>query len=1199
MFVLAHTDTPGAISISADQTSGSLSFNGDDGIALRNGTTIVDMIGQIGFDPGTEWGTGLASTMDNTLRRKSTVCAGDTNGSDAFDPATEWDGYADGTKDGFGSHTANCSGPVTPALSVNDVSINEGNAGTTSFDFTVSLSVPAGVGGVTFDIATADGTAVAPVDYASNSLTSQTIAAGNTTYTFSVLVNGDTTGESNETFFVNVTNVVGATVADAQGQGTIITDDATISRIHDVQGNGAASPVVGNLVTIEGIVVGDFQDTTADPPNELNGYFVQEEDADVDADPNTSEGVFVFEGANPSTPAVALGDKVRVTGTVEEFGDAPDTYTEIVGPLTVVVLSSGNAAPTPASIDLPVSSLSDYEKYESMLVTFVDKLTVTEVFTLGRYGEVLLAAGGRLDIPTTAAEPGAPALAVRDANVLRSILLDDGLTNQNPATVRYPEPGGLSATNTLRGGDTTTGLTGVLHYLDTTEDFRVQPVGAITWNHENPRPADAPVITGTLKVVGANVLNYFTTVDPGPDICGPAENMDCRGADSAQEFTRQRDKILNALAEMDADIYGFNELENNADADPANDGIDPVLEDIVDGLNAIVGANTYAFIDAGVVGSDAIKVSLIYKPASVTPVGDFAILDSSYDPDFIDTRNRPVLAQTFEDNNGGVFTVAVTHLKSKGSACTPDDPDTGDLSGNCNLTRTKAAEVMVDWFASDPTNSGDSDILLIGDLNSYANEDPIDVFVAAGYVDLAADKIADPYSYVFDGEWGYLDYAFASPTLYPQVTSAAEWHINADEPIALDYNTEFKTAGQIAGFYSPLPFRVSDHDPMMVGLTLTSPDTTDPDVTINQASGQSDSTSSSPINFTVVFSEPVTGFVDADVTLGGTAGATTAVVTEIAPMDGTTYNVAVSGMTVNGTVTASIAADKAEDAAGNGNTASTSTDNTVTYVVPVAPVSLFVSTTVAGSVGPLSYGSEDILNWDGSAWSVWFDGSATGLTAKNAKHNINAFWIPDAGSDDVILSFTQNSRVVPGIGPKVDGMDLVKWDGSAYSLYFDGSDVSLTVKTQEKIDGLHIMPANYPSPLPVSCPAGYFLISTQGPGRVPAFGGGQIKFGGEDILGFCATNLGSATAGWWHLVFDGSAAGLPVNAIDSISANADGSVISFTTSRPINVPGAVGTHSMVFEYDTISGAFSGPIFSAPAAGINKQVDGLHIVGDLP
>ncbi|HEV7701600.1 MAG TPA: Calx-beta domain-containing protein, partial [Pyrinomonadaceae bacterium] len=126
---------------------------------------------------------------------------------------------------------------VAPNLAVNDVSLNEGNAGTTTFTFTVSLSAPAPAGGVTFDIATADSTAVAPGDYTAKSLTAQTIPAGSSTYMFDVLVNGDNVVETNENFFVNVTNVTGATVTDGQGQGTIVNDDVPNLTINDVSLN--------------------------------------------------------------------------------------------------------------------------------------------------------------------------------------------------------------------------------------------------------------------------------------------------------------------------------------------------------------------------------------------------------------------------------------------------------------------------------------------------------------------------------------------------------------------------------------------------------------------------------------------------------------------------------------------------------------------------------------------------------------------------------------------------------------------------------------------------------------------------------------------------------------------------------------------------------------------------------------------------
>jgi len=979
--------------------------------------------------------------------------------------------------------------------------------------------------------------------------------------------------------------------------------DQAFTPIYDIQGSGA-TVIINSEITTEGIVVGDFEG--ASPA--LRGFYIQ--DATGDADPATSDGIFVFDSTNSNN--VAVGDVVRVTGTPGENQGQSQ-----IGFLNGPIVDCGTGAVTPVDVSLPVASATYLEQYEGMLIRLPQTLYVTEHFQLGRFGQVVMSSGGRLQQPTNVALPGAPALAIQATNDLNRIIIDDGYNSQNPDPILFGRGGNpLSAGNTLRGGDTATNIVGVMTYTwagnaASGNAYRVRPINALdgsvpNFQVANPRPASAPTQTGTLRVGGMNVLNYFNTFG---NLCtggvGGA-STDCRGADTQAEFDRQWPKTVAALVGSGADIIGLGEIEN--------DGYDALsaIAELTDQLNDATAPGTYAYIDVdaetgqlNALGTDAIKVGFIYKPGSVTPVGTTAALNTVAFVNDGDAspRNRPALAQAFEEvGTGAQFIAVVNHLKSKGcTGSTGANADQGDGQSCWNPVRITAVNELITWLAGDPTGTGDPDILIVGDLNSYAKEDPIAALEAAGYINLIEQfGGVNAYSYAFNGQWGYLDHALANATMETQVTGTAEWHINADEPNALDYNIDFKSPGQQVSLYNADEFRMSDHDLALVDLELDlPPDLTAPDVTINQAIGQSDPTSSSPINFTAVFSEPVTGFTDAGVTLGGTAGATTAVVTEIAPNDGTTYNVAVSGMTVDGTVIASIPAGAAEDGAGNGNTASTSTDNTVTYTVPVVPVSLFISTTTAGTVNSIPYGVDDILKWDGSAWSIWFDGSATGLTPTGKwMHNINAFWIEDENADSVILSFTQNARIVPGIGPKVDGMDLVRWDGSAYSLYFDGSDVGLTVKTQEKIDGLHILPDGY-QPIPVSCPGGNLLISTQGPGRVPAFGGGNIRFGGEDILGFCATNLGSATAGWWYMVLDGSSVGLPTNAIDSISANADGSVISFTTSRPINVPGANGGHSMVFEYDTVNGTFSGPVFSAPAMGINKQVDGLQVNIDLP
>ncbi len=263
---------------------------------------------------------------------------------------------------------------------------------------------------------------------------------------------------------------------------------------------------------------------------------------------------------------------------------------------------------------------------------------------------------------------------------------------------------------------------------------------------------------------------------------------------------------------MDADIVGLVELENNDDAS---------LRVLVDALNAAPGAGTYDYVDAGTIGTDAIKVGFIYQPAAVGLVGMPAVLDTGVDARFDDDRNRPVLAQTFRQNsNNARITVAVNHLKSKGSSCAADgDPDLDDGQANCNLTRTNAAAALADWLLSDPTASGDADALIIGDPNAYLLEDPLTALKAAGFVSLLEERVGTgAYSFSFDAQAGALDHALASPSLAPQVSGIEEWRINSDEPRVLDYNLE--DGRDPALFDAALPYRASDHDPLVIGLDL-------------------------------------------------------------------------------------------------------------------------------------------------------------------------------------------------------------------------------------------------------------------------------------------------------------------------------------------------------------------------------------------
>jgi len=572
--------------------------------------------------------------------------------------------------------------------------------------------------------------------------------------------------------------------------------------IYEVQGDGETSPLVGQEVAIEGVVVGDFQ-ATADN-NYLNGFHVQ--DPTGDGNDATSDGVFVYARNGID---VNVGDTVRVRGSVSEYNGMTE-----VSASQIWICSSGSSV-APVELRLPVENVDDFEAYEGMLVTFPQALVMSEYFNFDRYNETVLTSV-RHTTPTAEFEPGTAANEAEQAYLLDRITLDDGRTNPNPDPAIHPNGFDFDLNNLFRGGGTVQGVTGVIDYSFGL--YRIQPTqGANYSDGDNARPLQPDDVGGSVKVASLNVLNYFTTIDDGNWICGPSEDMECRGADTAEELARQRAKIIAALSGIDADVVGLIEIENNLGDGPT--------ADLVSGLNDIVGADTYDYIATGAIGSDAIRVALIYKTASVTPSGGYAVLDSSVDPNFDDSKNRPALAQTFMDNEtGGLVTVAVNHLKSKGSACDDvNDPDTGDGQGNCNITRTNAATALVNWLAADPTGSKDPDVLIIGDLNSYDKEDPIDVLLAGGYSDLINYYLGEyAYSYVFDGRTGYLDYALANSSLAGQVTGTTVWHINADEADLIDYDMTYKQDAQDA-IYAPDAYRASDHDPVIVGLDLNGP----------------------------------------------------------------------------------------------------------------------------------------------------------------------------------------------------------------------------------------------------------------------------------------------------------------------------------------------------------------------------------------
>ncbi len=581
---------------------------------------------------------------------------------------------------------------------------------------------------------------------------------------------------------------------------TVVPPDPVVRKIHEIQGPGASSPLDGTAVVVEAVVVGDFQGNQA-----LRGFYLHEEDTDTDTDTLTSEGIFVFDGSFGVD--VSIGDLVEVSGTVDEFNG----LTEITSVTSVTIVTTGNTV-TPATLTLPVTTLDAYEAFEGMSVIIPQTLFISEFFNFDRFGEIVLTSERQFQ-PTAIFAPGSPeAGALAAANVLGRITLDDGRSSQNPDPAIHPNGGVFDLDNLFRAGDRVANVTGVLDFAFGL--YRVHPTAGADFTEANPRPRKVPKVGGDIRVATFNVLNYFSTIDTGAFICGPLADQECRGADNAEELTRQRDKIVTALAKLDADVVGLMEIENHA--------TDAALADLVAALNRRVGRGTYAYVGDGSIGPDAIRVAIIYKTKKVRPVGADAVLDSDefLDPNGLGgAQNRPAQAQTFKDKKTGErFTVVVNHLKSKGSACGAGDDD--PVQGNCNLTRTLSADVLIDWLATDPTGAGDPDYLVIGDLNSYDKEDPIRTFAEGGLSDLLFEfEGEEAYTYLFDGQLGNLDYALANPSMRGQVTGAAAWHVNADEPDLIDYDTSFKLPAQRA-IYAPDQFRSSDHDAVVVGLRL-------------------------------------------------------------------------------------------------------------------------------------------------------------------------------------------------------------------------------------------------------------------------------------------------------------------------------------------------------------------------------------------
>ncbi|WP_193071641.1 ExeM/NucH family extracellular endonuclease [Brevibacterium sp. FME37] len=621
-----------------------------------------------------------------------------------------------------------------------------------------------------------------------------------------------------------------------------------VTPIADIQGTGDESPLQGETVRTRGIVTASY------PSGGLNGYYVQTPGTGgaEDETPGASDGVFVY---SPDTVAdVSLGDHLELTGSVSEHYGQTQISVSNKG---MTVLDEPAEAVKPIEDAFP-DDASAREALEGMLLQPSGELTVADNYNTNAYGEVVLATGdGALPQPTEVARPGsAEAKAVEAENLKREVILDDGasvnyLENDKDTVVPY-----VSNDEPMRVGAQVTMTSPVVLGFDH-EKWRFQPTTRLTGdNAEAIQPAsftdtrtDAPEdIGGQVSLASFNVLNYFTTTGDQLSGCDYYDDReghpitvrggcDARGAANAESLKRQETKIVTAISKLDASVVSLMEIENSA---AFGDDRDDALETLVQRLSESAGEDKWDFVPSPATvpeDEDVIRTALIYQPAEVATQNDSTILD---DQDAFSNAREP-LSQAFapKDESGELetdktFVTISNHFKSKGSGSGEGNEDSGDGQGASNADRVKQATSLVK-FAGKQQEAADSDfVYMLGDFNSYTQEDPMQVFYEAGFKDVAAEK-TDKSTYVFKSRTGSLDHVLAldasgsgaqsksrseaqadvPSSAFDAITGADVWNINSVEALALEYSRFNYNAGD---FYAPDQFRASDHDPVIVGL---------------------------------------------------------------------------------------------------------------------------------------------------------------------------------------------------------------------------------------------------------------------------------------------------------------------------------------------------------------------------------------------
>lgn len=755
---------------------------------------------------------------------------------------------ASGADDGLAvdDFSITVAGAPLPTLSINDVTQVEGNSGTTTFSFTVSLSAPAPAGGVSFDIATSSDSATSGTDFVAKSLTGQTIPQGSSTYAFDVLVNGDTDLEINETFLVTLSNPsANAAIGDASGTGTITNDDIVITSIGAIQGSGELSTRDGQLVMTEGVVTA----------KRGNGFFLQSfaatGDAAIDGNAATSDGIFVFTSAAPNM--VVVGDNTRVTGTVDEFlGTAATPTTEIVSPSVVVL---GNGIPLPAPVEITAAlagagSLPDsLERLEGMRVSVAQG-----VVTAQTDGNITEASATSSD-SNTAFEFVVTGVSrpLREPGI--SILDPFPVPPAKQATIPYFDANQerikafpLVGTRLVAdAGAPVSNLVGVLTYFGDSWELLYDVANPPVIGNATATAVSTPV-ADDITVAGFNLLRFFDTVND-PAIGEPVL--------TATAYANRLAKTGAAICDWvkAPDILGVVEVENLGTLTDLANYINGNCASAPAYVPYLQEGNDVGGIDVGfLVSNRAIRAGVSrVAVGSVTQVGKTTLYGTNplgctpgapgCTSALLNDRPSLVLRATVNFADGRVYplTVIANHLRSLNGNDDPADNrvrfkraeqamELGRLVNGMQIANPSEKIVLVGDFNAFPFNDGYVDSMGIITGNAAPEPEVIEYRASPVVTPLVlGDALtADPaqrYSYVFEGNAQTLDHAVVNAALLndPAVAGLTVEHarINADFRV-FHY-------GQFALPYTAQnpPLRVSDHDPVRLSIRVVRPASAD------------------------------------------------------------------------------------------------------------------------------------------------------------------------------------------------------------------------------------------------------------------------------------------------------------------------------------------------------------------------------------